>query len=229
MSDKPVFIERPSSNFNERLREVDAIILHYTAGELDSALETLTDPRGTNRVSAHYVVARDGTIYHLVDESKRAWHAGISQWNGKPDINSSSIGIEIINLGRKADGSFDPYTEAQIKSVIALCKDIKTRHKIKYILGHSDIAPGRKQDPGAHFPWKRLSRAGIGFWTDDLHHPKLSQKALLEAIGYDVTDPTQAVIAFQRHFYPDALEGVGRRTKERLTAVFDLQKSPVLD
>lgn len=220
MADKMTFIERPSANFNERTRTIDTILLHYTAGELESSLTCLTDPKGTNRVSAHYVVDRNGDIYRLVDESKRAWHAGASKWKGIADINSASIGIEIINLGRRADGSFDPYTDEQIAAVIALCKNIMARNKIKYVLGHSDVAPGRKQDPGEHFPWKRLAEAGVGFWTDDLHHPKLSGKALLEAIGYDISDVNRATVAFQRHYYPEALEGVGRRTKERLSAVF---------
>lgn len=223
MAEPISFIERPSPNFNERTRQVDTIILHYTAGELTSSLDHLCDPTATPaRVSAHYVVARTGEIYRLVDESKRAWHAGSGSWKGQSDLNSSSVGIEIINLGRLADDTFDPYPEEQIAAVIRLCQDIRSRHKIRHVLGHSDVSLGRKQDPGEHFPWKRLAKEGVGFWTDDIPHAaKLSTRAMLEAIGYDVKDLHQATIAFQRHFYPGALNGTKHRTKERLTAVYN--------
>lgn len=214
------FVERPSPNFNERTRPIDTILLHYTAGDLVPSLRRLCDGSGTDRVSAHYVVDRNGTIYRLVDEKKRAWHAGTSQWKGQPDINSASIGIEIVNLGHLPGGTFDPYPEAQIRAVIALCKDIQKRHKIRHVLGHSDVAVGRKVDPGEHFPWKRLAEAGLGFWTEDLHHPKLSDRAMLEMIGYNIADVPQAMTAFQRHFYPEALLRIGSCARSRLAAVY---------
>ena len=220
MPKSPTFMAHPSPNFNERARSIDTILLHYTAGELKQSLDRLCDPNGSNRVSAHYVVDRKGRIYRLVDEKKRAWHAGVSQWKGLSDINSASIGIEIVNIGQLPDGKYDPYTEPQIKAVIALCKDIKTRHKIRNVLGHSDVAVGRKVDPGEHFPWKRLSEAGLGFWTDDLLDPKLSDRAMLETIGYDVSDVRLALTAFQRHFYTEALANIGSCTRARLAAVF---------
>ena len=219
--DRPLtFVERPSPNFNERTRPIDTILLHYTAGDLVPSLRRLCDGSGTDRVSAHYVVDRNGTIYRLVDEKKRAWHAGTSQWKGKTDMNSASIGIEIVNLGHLPGGKFDPYPEAQIRAVIALCQDIRKRHRIRHILGHSDVAIGRKIDPGEHFPWKRLAEAGLGFWTEDLHHPKLSDRAMLEMIGYDVSDVSRAMTAFQRHFYPEALLRIGSCARARLAAVF---------
>lgn len=220
MSKSLTFIERPSLNFNERTRTIDTILLHYTAGELASSLRRLCDATSNDPVSAHYVVDRNGDIYRLVSEAKRAWHAGASSWKGRPDINSASVGIEIVNLGRRPDGTFDPYTDDQIKAVIALCKDIKTRHKIRHVIGHSDVAIGRKIDPGEHFPWKRLAAAGLGLWTEDLLHPKLSDRAMLETIGYDVSDVAQALAAFQRHFYPEALANIGSCTRARLAAVF---------
>ena len=218
---KPLtFVERPSPNFNERTRPIDTILLHYTAGDFLPSLRRLCNGSGTDRVSAHYLVDRNGTIYHLVDEKKRAWHAGTSQWKGQPDINSASIGIEIVNLGHLPGGTFDPYPEAQIVAVIALCKDIQKRHKIRHVLGHSDVAVGRKIDPGEHFPWKRLATAGLGTWTDDLYDPKLSDRAMLETIGYNVSDVSQAMTAFQRHFYPEALLRIGSCARARLAAVF---------
>lgn len=219
-------LDCPSANFDIRKRPIDTILLHYTAGELKPSLEHLRDSTGTNRVSAHYVVARDGAIYRLVDEHHRAWHAGLSQWKGVPDINSSSIGIEIINLGRLADGSFDPYPDAQIDAVIALCRDIMTRHTIKHVLGHSDVAIGRKIDPGLHFPWKRLAEAQLGIWTDDLLPAKQSTRLMLEHIGYDVCNPAQAFKAFQRHYYPEGLLGLGSSAKARLAAILKMNTNP---
>lgn len=219
-------IDHPSTNFDIRKRPIDTILLHYTAGELKPSLAHLCDANGTNRVSAHYVVDRDGTIYRLVDEHHRAWHAGRSQWKGEPDINSSSIGIEIINLGRLENGEFDPYTDKQIDAVIELCHEISSRHKIRYVLGHSDVAVGRKIDPGVHFPWKRLAEAGLGKWTDDLLPAKLSQRAMLEQIGYEITDVARAFKAFERHYYPEGILNLGSSATARLAAVCRMQTNP---
>lgn len=218
-------VKCPSPNFNERTLKIDTIVLHYTAGELVSSLDHLVDPQGTSRVSAHYVVARDGTIYHLVDESKRAWHAGVSRWAGRADVNSSSIGIEIVNMGRNKDGSFDPYPDAQIDAVIELCQDIKRRHPIVHVVGHSDVAIGRKIDPGLHFPWKKLAENGVGFWTDDLLPPRLTKKEMLEALGYDTTNEKTAFVAFQRHYYPQGPQKLGSSALYRLSAVYRAKKA----
>ncbi len=150
------------------------LVLHYTVGNFQSALGMLTKP--SNRaVSSHYLVRDDPVItYRLVDENNRAWHAGPSFWKGHTHLNASSIGIEIVNPGavKDAEGKlrFSAFSEAQIDAVVALCQDIVKRHKIKpeNIVGHADIAPGRKQDPGPMFPWKRLAQAGLIAWPDAL-------------------------------------------------------------
>lgn len=209
----PDFVEHPSANYNNRTADIDTIVLHYTAADLKPSLEHLCDPRGTNRVSAHYVIDRDGTIYRLVPESKRAWHAGVSRWKGRKDINNTSIGIEIINLGT------EEYPDAQIEAVIDLCKDIMRRHNICNIVGHSDVSVGRKIDPGPQFPWKRLAKAGIGCWSDDLLRPTQDMGSLLAEIGYEVSNLESAKKAFERHFYPDGLTPNGLRTHERISAV----------
>ena len=148
------------------------LVLHYTVGNFESSLKTLTKP--SNRaVSSHYLVRDEPVItYRLVDESRRAWHAGPSYWKGFSNLNASSIGIEIVNAGAvtSADGSvrYSPFGPKQLDEVIALCKEIVARHQIKpdRIIGHSDIAPGRKQDPGPLFPWKRLADEGLIAWPD---------------------------------------------------------------
>lgn len=145
------FKDCPSPNFDERKLPVSMVVIHYTETKTcEQALRILCNPDVTNRVSAHWVIDRDGTIYRLVDESKRAWHAGKSFWNGILDCNSASIGIELVN------GGAEEYPEPQISALVALCTSIKVRHPIRYIVGHSDIAPGRKRDPGSLFPWERL-------------------------------------------------------------------------
>ena len=156
----------PSPNFNDRRADIDMIVLHYTgmeSGEL--ALARMCD--ATAEVSAHYLVWEDGRLSQLVDEDKRAWHAGVSRWQGDDDLNSRSIGIEIVNGGhdfRRPDGSLEPYPVAQIETVIDLCLAITQRWQVPQtrIVGHSDIAPARKTDPGEHFPWQKLAAAGIG-------------------------------------------------------------------
>lgn len=156
-------ILHPSPNFEERKTGVtpQLIILHGTwTDNFQETLDHLTDgnpDRPNGRVSAHYAIDEDGAVYKLVEEEKRAWHAGKSQWQNITDINSASIGIEIQNDGTA------PYTFAQIDALISLLKDIMTRHAIppENVLGHEDVAPGRKDDPGAHFPWKTLTLAGV--------------------------------------------------------------------
>jgi len=150
---------RPSPNFGER--RPNYVILHHTTNDTaEEAVATLTSPLA--RVSAHYLVTRDGRIIHLVDELKRAWHAGDSYWGGNRDLNSSSIGIELDNNGR------EPFPEAQIGALIALLGDLAARWNIPAanVLAHGDVAPGRKVDPGEFFPWRQLAAAGFGLWCD---------------------------------------------------------------
>ncbi len=148
----------PSPNFGER-RPAGAkalcVVLHYTETRtLAQALGILRDP--ACEVSSHYVVDRDGDVYRLVAEDKRAWHAGVGSWRGETDVNSVSIGIEIVNAGPP-----EPYPDAQMRAVVALCRDIAARHPGVEFVGHSDVAPGRKVDPGPLFPWARLAAAGL--------------------------------------------------------------------
>ncbi|KTB65195.1 N-acetylmuramoyl-L-alanine amidase, partial [Pseudomonas viridiflava ICMP 13104] len=157
----------PSVNFDGR---VQYVVMHYTSASLERSLQLLTH----GEVSSHYLIGddRQATIYKLVDENARAWHAGESEWEGRTWLNSSSIGIEIVNPGFKETPTgrlWYPYTEAQIQSITVLLKDIVKRNRIdpKHVIGHSDIAPLRKQDPGPLFPWKRLAAEGLGSWPDE--------------------------------------------------------------
>lgn len=224
------FVERPSPNFNDRKGEsVQFLVLHYTAmATAEDAIRRLCDP--TTGVSAHYVVGEDGTVYRLVAEEKRAWHAGVSFWDGATDLNSSSVGIEIANTGDA------PYPEVQMQSVIALSKAIVNRHKIRsfHVVGHSDIAPDRKPDPGELFDWQSLAATGLGVWPVPTQADyKTSagwtdadvQKALGK-VGYRPTiDQRVLVTAFQRHFQADIFKTPGKvgiadlETKARLACL----------
>ena len=224
ISNKGIIVMCHSPNFNERKHPISMIVLHYTViPTCEESLLRLTETTNeVGKVSAHYLVDRNGCIYNLVDESKRAWHAGLGSWAGLNDINSRSIGIEIVNVGLTADGKREPFPAAQIDAVIKLCKDIQSRHTIKYVLGHSDVAPQRKQDPGEAFPWRKLAAAGVGVWTDDFVEPKKSVDEMLWGIGYDVSDIDKAIIAFQRHWYPEAITIGASNTIERIAAVYGL-------
>lgn len=214
----------PSPNFNERKCPVSMIVMHYTViATCEESLARLSDPTNeAGRVSAHYLVDRNGALYGLVDESKRAWHAGVGSWAGMNAINDCSVGIEIVNVGLTEDGKREPFPDAQIDAVIKLCKDIQSRYPIKYVLGHSDVAPQRKMDPGEAFPWKKLAEAGIGIWTDALSEPKKSVAEMLAGIGYDVSDIDKATIAFQRHWYPEAITEGATNTVGRIAAIYDI-------
>ena len=210
----------PSPNHNARRRKVDTIVLHYTAlDSLDRSLRALTNGRAAERVSAHYVVGADGSVFRLVEEDRRAWHAGGGSWRGIEDVNSASIGIEIVNAGYAADGSRPPYPDAQIEAVVALCRDIQSRHDIRWVIGHSDLAPKRKLDPGEHFPWKRLAEAGVGFWTDGFAEPYASPRQMLIDLGYDPVDLPRTLEAFARHWYPEAITAGATNVLGRLSAV----------
>lgn len=185
-----------SPNFDAR-RPNMVIIHHTSSGSVEDGLHTLTD--AARKVSAHYLIARDGTLYQLVDERRRAWHAGASYWGGNRDINSASIGIELDNDGE------EPFPEAQIATLIALLDDLRTRYAIPAanVVGHADVAPGRKADPSRHFPWRLLAEHGFGLWCDPPYPPlarPLDVLSALQALGYDVSRPEAAIAAFRLHY-----------------------------
>lgn len=218
------FIDAPSPNYDARGRSVDMIILHYTGMRTGAeAIDRLCDPLA--KVSAHYVIEENGDAYRLVDEAKRAWHAGRASWKGESDINARSIGIEIVNPGHEF--GYRSFPDAQINMVIALLRDIRTRFDIApgAVLGHSDVAPRRKEDPGELFPWARLAAEGLAiapFDGDPTSGEHISyDEALntLAAIGYDAPagDHVAGLIAFQRRFCPKALgHGFNALTKAAL-------------
>jgi N-acetylmuramoyl-L-alanine amidase len=222
--------DRPSPNFDARpgAGAVDMLILHYTGMKTtEEALARLCDPAA--KVSAHYVIEEDGKVWRLVDEAQRAWHAGISAWRECRDVNGASIGIELVNPGHEF--GYRPFPEPQMAALEELARGILARHPIppRAVLGHSDVAPQRKQDPGERFDWARLGKAGIGLWPDFMREaPEASTTAALQAalraIGYDCPNSgtldaaTEAVItAFQRHFRPACCDGVpDPETKRRI-------------
>jgi N-acetylmuramoyl-L-alanine amidase len=200
-------IQSPSPNFDSRQGYVvDMLVLHYTGMPSgDEALARLCND--ASNVSAHYVVQEDGRIHALVPESKRAWHAGVSHWRGETNINQRSIGIEIVNPGHEF--GYRPFPKVQMEAVAALCHDILERYPIpsRNIVGHSDIAPNRKEDPGELFDWKWLAAQGIGIYPDRPQVAGEDAGALAE-YGYDMSVPNKAITAFQRHFRPKRLTGV---------------------
>lgn len=206
------FIEKPSPNYDERTLPVSMIVLHYTGMESGAAaLARLTDAQA--KVSAHYLVEEDGSIFRLVAEDRRAWHAGRSHWRDITDVNSASVGIEIVNPGHEF--GYRPFPDLQIASVIRLVHQIKDRHEITRgnIVGHSDVAPARKQDPGEFFPWGKLARLRLALPrpTRNLADPHWTDGGFmlaLERFGYDVADAQAAVVAFQRRFRPELVDGV---------------------
>ena len=205
-------IPRPSPNFDARGLPVSMIVLHYTGmADADGALARLTDAAA--KVSAHYLIDETGLIYALVDEAARAWHAGRSHWRGIDDINSASIGIELVNPGH--EWGYRPFPEAQMQALLPLMAGIVGRHGITRgnIVGHSDVAPSRKVDPGELFDWERLAAVRLAlprprrYLIDPLWEDAGFLLAL-ERFGYEVTDPPAAVRAFQRRFRPDRFDGV---------------------
>ena len=200
-------IHRPSPNHGLRLTPaIDMLVIHYTGMETaQAALDRLCDADA--QVSAHYMIDEDGTVYGLVDESLRAWHAGRSYWQGQTDINSRSIGIELVNPGHEF--GYRPFPAAQIAVLIQLGQDICRRHPIvpRHVVGHSDIAPSRKQDPGELFPWQHLAQCGIGVWPRDDAVPDRDLMECLTRWGYDTGDRQAAIMAFQRHFRPALVDG----------------------
>ena len=200
-------IDTPSPNFDARTLPISMVVLHYT-GMIDgaSAINRLADPEA--KVSAHYVVAEDGQIIRMVDEANRAWHAGKSWWRGISDVNSASVGIEIVNPGHEF--GYRPFPHVQVESVIRLVAGIVARYGITRgnVVGHSDVAPARKEDPGELFPWHQLAKLRLALPrpTKNLMDPHWSDAGFLlalERFGYDVTDGPAAVRAFQRRFRPE--------------------------
>ncbi|HET7086520.1 MAG TPA: N-acetylmuramoyl-L-alanine amidase [Rhizomicrobium sp.] len=199
-------VDKPSPNHDDRGgAAIDMLVLHYTGMRgAEEALARLCDPAA--KVSAHYTIDEDGTVYAHVPEARRAWHAGQSYWAGATDINARSIGIELVNPGHEF--GYREFAEDQIASLITLCHSILLRHPIpsRHVLGHSDVAPARKDDPGELFPWAQLAKAGVGLWpqaaASDLGADALSR------FGYDPNAPQdKAICAFQRHFRPKKLDG----------------------
>ena len=187
------------------------VVLHYTGMETaEAALERMCDPAA--EVSAHYMIDEDGTVTLMVDEDKRAWHAGRSYWRGITDINSASVGIELVNPGHEF--GYRPFTDAQMESLIPLLADIMHRHRIPRanVVGHSDIAPARKQDPGELFDWEVLASYRLALPT-----PRLKMRLVydnpgafflaLERFGYDIVDGPAAITAFQRRWRPRRIDG----------------------
>lgn len=234
-------IDAPSPNFDARTVPPGMIVLHYTGMQTgQAALDRLRDPEA--RVSSHYLVEEDGRIFSLVPEARRAWHAGVSFWRGRRNVNGDSIGIEIVNPGH--EWGYRDFPEAQVASVIALLGDIRTRWQIedRDIVGHSDVAPTRKDDPGELFPWKRLAEAGHGLWAEAPAAPGapigegeegaavFALQAGFTRLGYDLppsgrfeADTTAVVRAFQRHWRPERVDGIADgETRARLIALLRL-------
>lgn len=213
-------LHTPSPNHGDRKGlPVSLLVLHYTGMKTGKeALERLCDPDAG--VSAHYLLEEDGRAFQLVPEERRAWHAGVSFWAGETDINSISIGIEIVNPGH--EHGYRPFPQAQIDALVPLVRGICVRHAIATdrVVGHSDVAPDRKEDPGELFPWKRLSDEGLALapWSGEIEQtpwPVEGTAAALSKMGYgvDVFGLDACVTAFQRRFCPPALgQGIDAQT-----------------
>ena len=232
------YTERPSPNFDIRTAPPDMILLHYTGMPSGvAALDRLTDPEA--KVSAHYMVEEDGAVFALVPEERRAWHAGVSFWKGRTDINGASIGIELVNPGHEY--GYRSFPDAQISALIDLLDDIRSRWTVPegFILAHSDVAPARKEDPGELFPWKRLAAEGHGLWAEPTGAPGaalilgdggagvFAMQAGLTRLGYDCApsgkfdENTEIIVrAFQRHWLQSRVDGVVcGDTRARLVAL----------
>lgn len=231
-------IETPSPNFDARTAPPDTLILHYTGMPTgEAALARLRDPAA--KVSAHYLIEEDGRVFRLVPEERRAWHAGVSFWRGRRSLNGVSIGVELVNPGHEF--GYRRFAERQIAALIELMSEVRARWSIadRDIVGHSDVAPDRKEDPGELFPWKQLAQAGHGLWAEVAAAPGgplaegdegagvFALQAALTRLGYDCApsgqfEPrtTTVVRAFQRHWRPERVDGVADgETRARLIAL----------
>ena len=234
------FIDAPSPNFDARRAPPDMVVLHYTGMRTgEEALARLRDGEAAAKVSSHYVVEEDGRVFRLVPEERRAWHAGRSFWKGERDCNAVSIGVEIVNPGHEF--GYRPFPDAQIEALIDLLDGARSRWTITddRIVGHSDVAPDRKQDPGELFPWKTLAEAGHGLWVEPPIPPGaplgpgdqgpgvFALQAGLTRLGYDCAPSGEfeartstIVTAFQRHWRPANFDGIADgETRARLMAL----------
>ncbi len=217
----PAIRDLPSPNQDDRPAgvPVDILVLHYTGMQTaQAALDRLRDPAAA--VSSHYVVEEDGAVWRLVPEGRRAFHAGVSCWRGHAALNGRSIGIEVVNPGH--EWGYRAFPALQMAALCDLCLGILARHPIpaRNVVGHSDVAPDRKQDPGELFDWEGLARNGVGLWPGPDGAPVPDARAALEAIGYPVPDLATTLRAFQRHWLPDQVTaGAGPATLMRLGAV----------
>ena len=205
-------IWNPSPNFGERTLPITMLVLHYTGMKSGaSAIDWLANP--VSKVSAHYVVDEDGQVVHMVREEQRAQHAGLSYWRGITDCNSASIGIEIVNPGH--EWGYRPFPEEQMAALVPLVAEIVRTYSIppRNVVGHSDVAPARKEDPGELFDWERLAKLGLAVPrpTKNLIDPGWGDAAFLLALeryGYGIADGSKAVVAFQRRFRPENVDGI---------------------
>ena len=201
-------IEKPSPNFGARPANnpIDMLVIHYTGmTSANDALSRLCD--GASGVSAHFLIDEDGTLYSLVDEHERAWHAGKSLWRGNSNINDRSIGVELVNPGHEF--GYRIFPDPQMDTLATLAQDLITRHPIppRNVVGHSDIAPSRKQDPGELFDWQKLATVGVGLWPKPATKIEEEVAEILTRYGYDMSS-TGAITAFQRHFRQSYITGI---------------------
>ena len=238
-----------TTNFN--LRKPNYVVIHHTAQDsLEQTLRTFTLPR--TQVSAHYVISKNGKVYHMLNDYYRAWHGGVGQWGSDTDLNSGSIGIELDNNG------VEPFPDAQIYSLLAVLNQLKQKYNIPTanFIGHSDIAPSRKVDPSALFPWKKIAEEGFGLWYDEdavkqlemgsefnknTENPLIEQILIvagiykpvivpvnfdpmeaLKIIGYDISDPDAAIKAFELHFIQNDIDG--ELSDHELAVLYNLYK-----
>ena len=199
-----------TTNFG--MRKPNFVIIHHTAqNSCEQTLKTFTTVK--SQVSAHYVICKNGTVHHMLNDYLRAFHAGVSKWGNNVDINSSSIGIEIDNNG------FEKFTDEQINSLLILLGTLKKAYTIPSanFIGHADIAPTRKNDPNIYFPWKTLSQKGFGLWQDDALletvDSSFNHLQALRIIGYDIRDSTAAIRSFKRHFMQDSTKKINETDK----------------